>query len=91
MVLWSLWKNRNSKLWENSDSAPTFIVQSAKNSLNEWRYMQHHKNQGQIVHHTVLWTKPPPPFLKCNAIARYSTTTRWQVMGCASVTQHAIL
>lgn len=60
MVLWSLWKNRNSKLWENSDSAPTFIVQSAKNSLNEWHYMQHHKNQGQIVHHTVLWTKPPP-------------------------------
>ena len=28
--------------------------------------MQHHKNQGQIVHHTVLWAKPPPPFLKCN-------------------------
>jgi len=66
MVLWSLWKNSNSKLWENSDSAPTFIVQSAKDSLNEWRYMQHHKNQGQQVHHTVQWTKPPPPFFKCN-------------------------
>jgi ribonuclease HI len=66
MILWSLWKNRNAKLWENSDSAPTFIVQSARDSLNEWSYMQHHKIHGQQVHHTVMWSKPPPPFLKCN-------------------------
>ena len=41
-------------------------MQNVKDSLNEWRYMQHHKNLGQQVQHTVLWTKPPPPFLNCN-------------------------
>jgi len=103
MVLWSLWKDRNSKLWENSDSAPTFIVQSAKDSLNEWCYMQHHKNQGQQVHHSVLWTKPPPPFLKFNvdcalfnnnSVAGYGLYIRnstGQFIGCMSNFSHCFL
>jgi len=45
---------------------PHLHCAKCKDSLNEWRYMQHRKNPGQQVQHTVLWTKPPPPFLKCN-------------------------
>ena len=39
MTLWSLWKSRNAKLWESTDTSPSYIVTNANDSLNEWSCM----------------------------------------------------
>ncbi|RHN46977.1 hypothetical protein MtrunA17_Chr7g0247981 [Medicago truncatula] len=35
MTLWSLWKSRNTKLWESTGTSPTFIVTRAKDVLHD--------------------------------------------------------
>jgi len=35
MTLWSLWKSRNTKLWEALDTSPSSIAAQAKDTLNE--------------------------------------------------------
>jgi hypothetical protein len=66
MILWSLWKNRNSKLWENVDSPPPIMVRHAKELLNEWQFMQTARKLGQTPHMMNAWTKPPTTTLKFN-------------------------
>lgn len=69
MTLWSLWKSRNSKLWDASDTTPSFTVTRAKDTLNEWCYMQRAKVP---VHHAIsahTWIKPPVGKIKCNVDA----------------------
>lgn len=46
MILWSIWKNRNAKLWENKDTPPPIIVKCAQDSLHEWKVMQRAGQQG---------------------------------------------
>jgi len=60
MILWSLWKSRNSKLWEGTNTPPESIVLWAKNSLQEWIRMQKARQPSQGTHQEVLWEKPPP-------------------------------
>lgn len=44
MILWSLWKCRNTKLSEASDTSPTFTVSRAHDVLHEWICMQQAKH-----------------------------------------------
>lgn len=39
MLLWSLWKSRNSKLWDVMDTSSAFTVSRAKDTLQEWSCM----------------------------------------------------
>ena len=39
MILLSLWKSRNSRLWEGTYTPSESIVLRAKNSLQEWIHM----------------------------------------------------
>jgi hypothetical protein len=66
MILWSIWKSRNSKLWENSDTPPSTIVRRAKDSLHEWQVMQRAKQPSQGTHQEHKWLKPLPATMKCN-------------------------
>lgn len=66
MILWSLCKNRNSKLRENVDSLPPIMVRRAKELLNKCKFMQKARKLGQTPHMTDAWTKPPTATLKCN-------------------------
>jgi len=66
MTLWSLWKSRNTKLWEASDTSPASIVTRAKDTLNEWSCMQRAKlplDEAEAYH---SWSKPPAGMIKCN-------------------------
>jgi len=56
MVLWSLWKNRNSKLWDNST---TYIVTLAKDTLTKWSCMKRAKLAIQAANIPHAWSKPP--------------------------------
>jgi hypothetical protein len=57
MILWSIWKGRNSKLWEGSDTPPSVIVQRAKDSLNEWSYMQRARHPVSGTQQEATWSK----------------------------------
>jgi len=54
MTLWSLWKSRNAKLWESTDTSPSYIVTHAKDSLNEWSCMQRAKVPIHNTNHSTL-------------------------------------
>jgi len=45
MVFWSLWKSRNTKLWEFTDNPTIVIISQAKDTLYEWSCMQRAKLQ----------------------------------------------
>lgn len=66
MILWSLWKSRNSKLWEDIDTPSSLIIQRAHDSLHEWRCLQRARQPNQNIHQDELWVKPSPSRLKCN-------------------------
>jgi ribonuclease HI len=66
MTLWSLWKCRNSKLWDNVDTPPLVVINRARDTLYEWSYMQQAKNSMQEITHDALWEKPPLTVVKCN-------------------------
>jgi ribonuclease HI len=53
-------------LWENSDTPPSTIVRRAKDSLNEWQFMQRAIQPSQGTHKESKWLKPLPATMKCN-------------------------
>ncbi|XP_024630723.1 uncharacterized protein [Medicago truncatula] len=69
MLLWSLWKSRNSKLWDALDTSSAFTVCRAKDTLQEWSCMQRAKKQVQNLPCLSSWTKPPVGMTKCNVDA----------------------
>ncbi|XP_024636306.1 uncharacterized protein [Medicago truncatula] len=36
-ILWSIWKQRNDKVWNKVTDANTFVLSRAKDSLHEWK------------------------------------------------------
>ncbi|XP_024633515.1 uncharacterized protein [Medicago truncatula] len=69
MTLWSLWKSRNSKLWEATDTTPISIVTRAKDAINEWSCMQREKAPIHHANSVHSWIKPPIGTIKCNVDA----------------------
>jgi len=39
-ILWSLWKNRNLKLWQQTGETTTQFIKRAMHLLEEWRHAQ---------------------------------------------------
>jgi ribonuclease HI len=68
-ILWSLWKNRNSKLWEDIDNSSEFIVTRAKTTINEWSCIQRAKLPMNNANTSLTWSKPPEGTIKCNVDA----------------------
>ncbi|XP_024639931.1 uncharacterized protein [Medicago truncatula] len=69
MLLWSIWKSRNTKLWEASESTSAYIISRANDSLQEWSCMQRAKLQVQNQVLTPSWVKPRFGTIKCNTDA----------------------
>ena len=66
MTLWSLWKCRNRKIWDNVNTPPLVVCNRARDTLYEWSYMQQAKNPVQEITHDALWEKPLLTVVKCN-------------------------
>jgi len=66
MPVWSLWKSRNTKLWEATYTSPIVIVSQAKDIIHECGYMQIGKVLVRSEYMEQPWTKPPPEMIKCN-------------------------
>ncbi|XVE69662.1 hypothetical protein DITRI_Ditri10aG0008600 [Diplodiscus trichospermus] len=70
MILWSLRRNRNDKLWSNISNRIRTVTHLAINLLGNWLNA---RNRDQIRFSSPRmpgscnrWRKPDPPMLKCN-------------------------
>ncbi|XP_024626730.1 uncharacterized protein [Medicago truncatula] len=80
--MWSLWKRRNLKLWQQQNETCMHVVERARHLLDDWRTAQEvrsHKatnNPAQpnnVIHgHVIEWTKPTYGRYKCNIDASFS-------------------
>lgn len=71
MVVWSIWRQRNNLLWNNSVSSEAQTVFMARYVLCDWLAAQRDKcvRFTSVVHAARAqrsWNVSPAPFLKCN-------------------------
>ncbi|CAJ2632797.1 unnamed protein product [Trifolium pratense] len=73
-ILWSIWKQRNNKLWNNIVDAQNFVYMRAL--LQEWKLV--HEATGGVPSNqnalqVIKWTKPTTRRFKCNIDASFSS------------------
>ncbi|KAK9111776.1 hypothetical protein Scep_019295 [Stephania cephalantha] len=69
ILCWSIWNNRNSKLWKNRTKSPTQIVQGARTNLLEWQRAQEgglFRREQVTEAGMVKWNKPKRGEVVCN-------------------------
>jgi len=83
-IMWSLWKRRNSKLWQQQNETCMQVVERARHLLDDWRTAQevrshkttnNHAQPNNVIHgHVIEWTKPTYGRYKCNIDASFSNS-----------------
>ena len=83
-IMWSLWKCRNMKLWQQQLETDSQVFQRATHVLEEWRTAQRIRSSSssQSINPQVqplrqeedVWKKPTPSRYKCNIDASFSTS-----------------
>jgi len=69
-VLWSIWKQRNNKVWDDIVDAQSFVLERAKSLLFDWELAQ--KNKLSLNNVTNIKTQAQLPRLtKCNIDASF--------------------
>nr|DAD46191.1 TPA_asm: hypothetical protein HUJ06_004421 [Nelumbo nucifera] len=79
MVLWSIWSQRNSKLWKNNFKLPDHAVTGSLQLLHDWKQLQIQKRLGMVINLNHQgdgnWRAPPPGSFKCNVDAASFTSS----------------
>jgi hypothetical protein len=73
-TMWSLWKSRNLKLWDEIDEVITTIYQRAAMFLNQWQWAnlkQSTSAASSSLPPAAKWLKPPFGKVKCNIDAAF--------------------
>jgi hypothetical protein len=72
-LMWSIWKNQNNKVWNDSAESCQAICDRATSFLASWEHAQELKqaplDSRRNTH--VSWTKPSPGRYKCNVDAAF--------------------
>ncbi|MCH99278.1 cytochrome P450, partial [Trifolium medium] len=74
-VLWSIWQQRNNKVWHNNSELVQVVCARTTTLLVDWRgaQNQHSPNNSQLQHRSVTrWVKPQLGRYKCNIDASFS-------------------
>jgi len=81
-IMWSLWKRRNLKLWQQQNETCMQVVERARHLLDDWRTAQevrshkatdNHAQPNSVIHgHVIEWTKLAYGRYKCNIDASFS-------------------
>jgi len=74
-LMWSIWKNRNNKVCNDSTDTCQTICNRATSLLQSWTNAQEVKQQGctrSTPRHETTWTTPSPGRYKCNVDASFS-------------------
>ncbi|XP_039685106.1 uncharacterized protein [Medicago truncatula] len=87
-TMWSIWKARNMKLWQQVANSTTVILDRAKHLLDGWRQANRKqvplRSDNQALHSSastssnsinIRWRKPERGRYKCNVDASFPTTT----------------
>ncbi|GAU47653.1 hypothetical protein TSUD_27780 [Trifolium subterraneum] len=68
-VLWSIWKQRNNKIWNKTIDSQNFVLARAEDTLKDWIAVQRVQNRAASAMQSVVvsnWKKPLPSRFKCN-------------------------
>jgi len=71
-IMWSIWKSRNLKLWQQVSKSTVTIMERAKHLLEGWR--KAHRKQGSLVQLNSPASTGPQTSDGQNAIDRYGPT-----------------
>lgn len=77
MLLWSIWKRRNERLWEHKTNLPRLVVDRSKYYLHEWNFFNKDCEQnGGVMRHTPVasnrYTTPNMGCVKVNIDAAFN-------------------
>ncbi|XP_075491054.1 uncharacterized protein LOC142529405 [Primulina tabacum] len=73
-VLWAIWKQRNSMLWDNRMDSPSKVVTTSKSFLYEWIASSRKNETPQTSaswNPLCIWTPPTTGAVKCNIDATH--------------------
>ena len=78
-IIWSIWKQRNNKIWKEVTDAQGFVFDRAKSLLEDWKVAR--SIQGSTVRReypasNVKWIKPRSGRFKCNIDAAFFETAK---------------
>jgi hypothetical protein len=69
MTSWSLWRKRNTKLWENKVETVMQVINKANYTLEAWNHANN-KAANRMMQaqpdQQLHWQPPPAEYLKCN-------------------------
>ncbi|CAN1746948.1 LINE-1 retrotransposable element ORF2 protein [Linum perenne] len=67
-VLWSIWGERNNRVWQNKKTSAAWIVKLGMDSLREWQEVQHPTapRSANTEIQCLKWHPPPPGTVTCN-------------------------
>lgn len=83
-IMWSMWKRRNLKLWQQQNETIMHVLERAKHTLDDWRSAQqiwlqredvpltHQGNSSDSM--VVEWSKPAYGRYKCNIDSSFSSS-----------------
>ncbi|KAK6116072.1 hypothetical protein DH2020_008341 [Rehmannia glutinosa] len=71
-VMWSIWRQRNCEIWENSHTSAVVTVRVAAVVLSDWSIslgLGNAEFYNNTEEHSQRWKKPNFPYMKCNVDA----------------------
>ncbi|MCI36139.1 cytochrome P450 [Trifolium medium] len=74
-ILWSIWKQRNNKVWNNTLDSQNVVIVRAEKMIKEWNVVRHAQTHNLATTHANVinsWKKPLPGRMKCNIDASFS-------------------
>jgi hypothetical protein len=75
VIIWSIWNQRNEKVWRNKDTPQHIVISRAMNFLIDWKNIKTVQTSTSVdmqVEETVIkWKKPSSGRIKCNIDAAF--------------------
>jgi hypothetical protein len=75
VTLWSIWQQRNNKVWRNKIELAQVVCERTTNLLLDWKNAQQYKKRNCMQQQQVIetrWQKPHTGRYKCNIDASFS-------------------